>query len=269
MSTAKQSVYEILEKAGPGNRSSAIFDTFLISLISLNAVALIVGTVEEIHQVSPQAFRIFEIISVAIFTVEYLLRVWSCTADPRYAHPVLGRLRFAVSPMAIIDLLAILPFYLVPLVNIHGLDLRFLRAVRLMARVARLSHYSSGMRTLARVLSNKRSELLTVIMVLSILLLIASSFMFYAENEAQPDNFANIPQAMWWGIVTLTTIGYGDVVPITTAGRLIAGVIAVMGIGLFALPAGILGSGFVEEIGKRDADTTIRICPHCGNEIHD
>ena len=269
MSTAKNSVYEILEKASPGNRSSEIFDIFLISLISLNAVALIMGTVEEIHQVSPLAFRIFEIISVAIFTVEYLLRVWSCTTDPRYAHPVLGRLRFAVTPMAIIDLLAILPFYLVPLVNIHGLDLRFLRAVRLMARVARLSHYSSGMRTLARVLYNKRSELLTVIMVLSILLLIASSFMFYAENEAQPDNFANIPQAMWWGIVTLTTIGYGDVVPITTAGRLIAGVIAVMGIGLFALPAGILGSGFVEEIGKRDADTTIRICPHCGNEIHD
>ena len=113
----KQRVYEIVEEAAPGDRSSQAFDIFIISLITLNAIALIVGTVEEVHQVSPQAFRIFEIISVAIFTVEYLLRVWACTADPRYAHPVFGRLRFIVSPIALIDLLAILPFYMVLFVS--------------------------------------------------------------------------------------------------------------------------------------------------------
>lgn len=134
----KKRVFEIVEEAAPGNRASQTFDIFIISLIALNAVALIVGTVEEIHQVSPQAFRTFEIISVAIFTVEYLLRVWACTADPRYAHPVFGRLRFIISPIALIDLLAILPFYMVLFVNLHGLDLRFLRAVRLLARVARV-----------------------------------------------------------------------------------------------------------------------------------
>ena len=134
---------------------------------------------------------------------------------------------------------------LVPLVNLHGLDLRFLRATRLFARVARLSRYSSGMRTLARVIHNKRGELLTVIMVLSLLLLLASSLMFFAENKAQPDKFANIPKAMWWSIITLTTVGYGDVFPVTVAGRLLAGMMAIVGIGLFALPAGILGSGFV------------------------
>ena len=190
----KKRVYEIVEAAAPGNRASQAFDIFIVSLITLNAVALIVGTVEEIHELSPLAFRIFEIVSVAIFTVEYLLRVWSCTIDPRYDHPVFGRLRFIVSPMTLIDLLAILPFYMVLFVNLHGLDLRFLRAVRLLARVARMGRYSSGLCTLARVVYAKRSELLTVIMVLSVLLLMTSSLIFFAEKEAQPEKFANIPQ---------------------------------------------------------------------------
>lgn len=140
----KQRVYETIEAAAPGNRLSELFDIFLISLICLNGVALVVGTVDEIREISPQAFRTFEIVSVAAFTVEYLLRVWSCTVDPRYSHPVSGRLRFAVSPLAVIDLLAILPFYIGLLGGIPGVDTRFLRAIRLLARVARLSRYSSG-----------------------------------------------------------------------------------------------------------------------------
>ncbi len=147
----RKRVYEIVEEAVPGDRVSNAFDIFLISLISLNAVALIVGTVEEINQLSPQAFQIFEIVSVAVFTVEYLLRVWSCTADPKYSHPVWGRLPFIVSPMALIDLLATLPFYVGLFPNLYRLDLRFLRAVRLLARLARLGRHSSGIRTLSRV----------------------------------------------------------------------------------------------------------------------
>ena len=112
MESLKRKVYEILEEQAPGDRLSQVFSVFIMSLISLNVAALILGTVEEIHQVAPQAFRIFEITSIAVFTVEYLLRVWSCTADPRYSNPVSGRLRFAVSPLVLIDLLAILPFYL-------------------------------------------------------------------------------------------------------------------------------------------------------------
>ena len=268
MASVKKRVYEIVEGAQPGDRASEIFDIFIISLICLNVVALIVETVEEVHQVSPQAFRIFEIISVVIFTVEYLLRVWSCTTDEKYGHPVWGRLRFAVSPVAFIDSLAILPFYIALFVSLSPLDLRFLRAVRLLARIARLSRYSSGIHTLARVIRAKSAELLTVIGFLLIMLLMASSLMFFAENEAQPDKFANIPQAMWWSIITLTTVGYGDVFPITAGGRLLAGVIAILGIGLFALPAGILGSGFVEEMNSKKANA-IKRCPHCGREIHE
>lgn len=261
----KKRLHEILEEALPGDRASRAFDIFLISLITLNAVALILGTVEEIHELSPQAFLAFEVVSVAIFTVEYVLRVWACTVNPKYAHPVTGRLRFMFSPIVLIDLLAIAPFYVALFPSLHKVDLRLLRAVRLLARLARLGRYFSGLRTLSRVVYAKRSELLTVLLVLSILLFIASSLMYFAENGAQPDKFANIPQAIWWSVITLTTVGYGDVVPVTVMGRMLAGVIAIVGIGLFALPAGILGSGFVEEIrGNKDGAS---ICPHCNREI--
>ena len=269
MEALKQRVYEIMEVAGPGDRGSRAFDIFLITLISLNAVALIVGTVEEVNRLSPLAFNAFEAVSVATFTVEYALRVWCCTVDLRYSHPVWGRIRFMVSFLAIVDLLAILPFYLAlaPFPGVDDVDLRIFRAVRLLARVARLGRYSSGVRTLLRVIEDKRSELVTVVLLLLVLLVMASSLMFFAEKEAQPDKFANIPQAMWWSIITLTTVGYGDVFPVTVGGRIVAGVIAIVGIGLFALPAGILGSGFLEEIQSRTS--AIRVCPHCGEEIQE
>ena len=198
--------------------------------------------------------------SVTIFTIEYLLRIWSCTADPRYSHPIYGRARFVVTPMALLDLMAILPFY-GQILGLGSLDLRILRAVRLSARVARLARLSPGFDTLMRVARAKRTELSIVIAMLLVLLLLASSLMYFAEHEAQPDLFSSIPQTMWWSIITLTTVGYGDVYPVTYAGRVLAGVMAVLGIGLFALPAGILGSGFVDELDRN------RVCPHCGERL--
>ena len=150
-------------------------------------------------------------------------------------------------------------------VNLRGLDLRFLRVARLLARIVRLSRYFTGLRTLGRVLHTKRGELFAVISVLLLLLVMTSSLMFFAEHEAQPEEFASIPKAMWWSIITLTTVGYGDVFPVTAAGRLLAGLIAIVGIGLFALPAGILGSGFMEELGKEE--NVPFLCPHCGEVI--
>ena len=267
MASLKKTVYEIIEEAEEGNRASEIFDICLVVLISLNVVALIAGTVEELFQISPRAFHLFELISVAVFSAEYVLRVWSCTEDPKYAHPVRGRLRYLVSPLALIDLLAVLPVYLVFFVNLRGLDLRFLRVVRLLARVVRLSRYFSSLRTLGRVIQTKRGDLLAVVSVLFLLLVMTSSLMFFAEHEAQPEEFASIPKAMWWSIITLTTVGYGDIFPVTAAGRFLAGLIAIVGIGLFALPAAILGSGFMEELG--DEQNSPAICPHCGERIQD
>lgn len=265
MASLKKTVYQIIEEAEEGNRASKIFDIFLITLISLNVIALIAGTVEELFEISPRAFHLFELISVAVFSAEYVLRVWSCTEDPKYAHPVRGRLRYLVSPLALIDLLAVLPIYLVIFVNLRGLDLRFLRVVRLLARIVRLSRYFSSLQTLGRVIQTKRGDLLAVISVLFLLLVMTSSLMFFAEHEAQPEEFASIPKAMWWSIITLTTVGYGDIFPVTAAGRLLAGIIAIVGIGLFALPAAILGSGFMEELSVEQNSPTI--CPHCGEKI--
>ena len=264
----KERVHDILQAASPEDWVSRGTDIFLIGLISLNAVALILGTVEQIYDTAPLAFRVFEMFSIGVFTVEYLLRVWCCTVEERYSSPVWGRLRYAASPLALVDLVAIAPFYVALFGWSSALDLRLLRTLRLLAQVARLSRYSSGIRTLARVLHDKGSQLLTVIMVLGVLLLIAASLMFFAEHRAQPEKFASIPQSMWWSVITLTTVGYGDAVPVTVPGRMLAGLIAVLGIGLFALPAGILGSGFVQELRRGD-DQPI-ICPHCGGEVpHD
>jgi len=261
----KSRVYEILEASAPEDGVGQAVNVFLIVLIGLNAVALVISTVQSIYDSDPMPFEVFEATSVAIFTVEYLLRLWACTEDPKYTSSVLGRLRFAASPLLFIDLVAILPFYLL-LFSAEGvIDLRFLRTLRLFSRLTRLGSHFSGIQTIGRVLRAKNRELGTVVLFLGLLLLLASSLMFYAENEAQPDKFSSIPAAMWWSIVTLTTVGYGDVFPVTGWGQALTGVIAMLGIGLFALPAGILGSGFLEEIQRRDHNP--QRCPHCGLEI--
>ena len=164
----------------------------------------------------------------------------------------------------IFDLIAILPFYL-PMIML--IDLRFVRVLRLfrLLRVFKLGRYSESLRTLANVLKRKKEELFITIFVVMILLIIASSLMYFIENEAQPEIFSSIPSAMWWGVATLTTVGYGDAYPVTPVGKLLGAVIALLGIGMFALPTGILGSGFVEEMQRKREKR--KICPNCGKEI--
>ena len=201
---------------------------------------------------------------MVLFTIEYILRIWSCTAESKYAHPVYGRLRFAATPLLIIDFVALVPFYLAYL-GLGIEQLIMLRAMRLLAWAARLGRYFEGIRTLGVVLRSKALELTTVVLVLAVMLVLASAMIYYAEHTAQPEAFGNIPEAMWWSVITLTTVGYGDVSPITPLGKVMAGIIAIMGIGMFALPAGILGSGFLAEIQRRRIAP--RVCPHCGERI--
>ena len=257
-------VHELLEVGQRGDRLDRAIDIFIVSLIVINTAAQILETVDVLYNAAPWFFPILEIASMVIFTVEYVLRIWSCTADERYSHPLFGRLRFAVTPLLLIDLLALLPFY----ITLLGMeDLRTLRALRLLAWAARLGRYFEGIRTLGKVLRSKALELTTVVVVLAVMLVLASAMMYHAEHHAQPEDFSSIPGAMWWSIITLTTVGYGDVSPVTPLGKVMAGVIAVMGIGMFALPAGILGSGFLDEIQKRNQGA--RFCPHCGLLIED
>lgn len=259
----KRRIYEILEVARPGDGASRFFDLALVSLILLNILAVILDSVPAYNARFGDWFHAFEVFSVAVFTVEYLLRLWTSTFIPRFARPLTGRLRYAATPLAIFDLLAILPFYLAFL----PLDLRVLRIFRIarVLRILKLAHYSETLRSLVRVVAGKKEELVLSMTFLVMLLVVASSMMYFAEHEAQPAVFSSIPAAMWWGIATLTTVGYGDAVPVTDIGRLLGAVIAVLGIGMFALPTGILGSGFMEEMQRRKSGQAV--CPHCGKTL--
>lgn len=261
--SVRKRVWEILEAADRRDKASRTFDVFILTLILLNVLAEILGTVQSIGNRYGTFFQWFEVFSVAVFTMEYAGRVWSSPEGRTMANPFSGRLRFMAKPMLIIDLLAFLPFY----VSFIGADLRFLRAVRLFRifRVAKLGRYSSSFRLLARVLKDRKEELAMTFLLLLILVTLSSSFMFFAEHGAQPDKFPDIPSAMWWSVITMTTVGYGDVYPVTFWGKFFAAVSAVFGIGMFALPTGIVGAGFVEEVQKSKAGR--KQCPHCGKPL--
>lgn len=224
-------------------------DAALVTLITLNVVAVVLESVESLSIAHGPVFHAFDRFSVVVFSAEYLLRLWTCVEldDSRYRHPLWGRLRYMTSPMAVIDLMAVLPFYLGMFVEI---DLRAMRVLRLL-RLFKLTRYSSAMSVLVAVLRKEARAVWAMLFILSVIMIFSASLIYLFEHHAQPHRFADIPSAMWWSIVTLTTLGYGDVTPITPMGRLFAGLIAVIGVGMVALPAGILASGFTEELRVR------------------
>lgn len=268
MNRIRSRIWELIEVSYDADNHSPMldwYDTGMMALILLNVLAVVIESVEEIGARFAVFFSAFEGFSVAVFTIEYMVKLWACTADARYAHPLLGRVKYALTPMVIIDLFTFLPFYLWFL----PLDLRFLRALRLfrLLRVLKLGRYSQAVALMGRVFRRKRADLSASALVLFVMLVIAASVMYYAENEAQPEAFSSIPAAMWWGVATFTTVGYGDVYPITPLGRVLGSFIAILGIGIFALPAGILASGFSEERERMRSERQQNVCPHCGQVI--
>jgi voltage-gated potassium channel len=262
--TLRQRVWDLLELTEHPESGVAQFDwvdVSLLTLICLNVLAVVLETVPWIADAYGEWLRGFDVFSVGVFTVEYLVRLWACTADPRYAHPLTGRLRYATSFMGVVDVVAIAPFYVPMLIPF---DLRFVRVLRLLRlfRILKIGRYSEALDRLSYVLRRKRADLLVALVALLILLIFASSVMYLVESEAQPQKYSSIPAAMWWGISALTTVGYGDVYPVTPLGKLMASLISLAGIALFALPAAILTSGFADEADRRRRDTGR--CPYCG-----
>jgi len=262
----KNRIDEILNGVSTEDVPARIFQVFIITLIFLNVFAVILETVEGISSRCAVAFKAFDAFSVFVFTVEYLLRLWTCTIDKRFHSPIKGRLRFAATPFALVDLMAILPFY-VPM--FLPLDLRVMRALRLfrLLRILKMGRYSESLRMLGNVLREEKEALLVTVFGVSILLVVASSLMYFIENAAQPKSFSSIPAALWWGVATVTTVGYGDMYPITPLGRFLGAIIALLGIGAIAIPAGIVTTGFTKEIQKRHGKKSK--CPHCGNDINE
>jgi len=258
----KRTVHRILDADARDSALERAGSLFLAVLIIANVAAVILETVESARARFGEAFDTFEAVSVAAFTVEYVLRVLTCSADPRFGSGLSARLRFMSTPLALVDLLAIAPAY-VP----GGLfwDLRYVRVLRLvrMLRVLKIARYSRTLQLFGGILRAKKDELGLILLFLLVLLVVASSSMYFVEHDAQPQLFSSIPAAMWWAVGTLTTVGYGDIYPITPAGKLLGSVIALIGIGFFALPAGLLASAFAEQLAAQ----TKRTCPHCGGHL--
>jgi len=250
-------IYDILESDVKGDWRSRTFDKFMMALIILNVTAVIIETLPGLEKHHYAALDSFDVFSVMIFTVEYLARLWVCTENQAegFEHPIRGRLKFMVTPLALIDIIAIAPFYLA---MFFTLDLRFMRVFRLL-RLLKLTRYSPAIATFAAVINQQRRPLGAAVVVMMLLLVFASSTVYLFEKGAQPEDFASIPHAMWWGLATLTTVGYGDVTPITAGGKIFGAFIMILGIGMFALPAGILTSGFTQELRRRDFVVTWRL----------
>ena len=282
-------IYRLLE----GEQSDAplrrTLDRFLIALICLNVAAAILETVDSIYLRFGTFLDWFDFGSIAVFTIEYVARVWVCVEEPGGADrkPLRARLRYMASPIALADLIAIAPALLGPLVMA---DLRWMRVFRLL-RLFKLTRYWSGLRVLVRVAREEAQVIGAAAFVLCVVMMLASGGMHIVEHRAQPEAFGSIPAAMWWTVATLTTVGYGDVVPITDMGKVLAGFIALIGIAMVAMPAGILAAGFAAHArrnvgvgseaargeqshspapeapdpGSRDSfGRTGGRCPHCG-----
>jgi voltage-gated potassium channel len=245
----RRRAYEILEGAAADEPAGRILNALLIGLIIANVAAIILESDASIGARDPVWFRLFEWLSVLLFTLEYAVRAWAAVERPdnRYKAPVAGRIRYMLTPLALIDAIAILPFYLSFLLPV---DLRFMRVFRLFL-IFKLTRYQASMSLLARVVRNEAGPIAAALFVLAMLLVVAASFAYLAEREAQPLVFASIADAMWWAIVTMTTVGYGDMVPVTPLGKVIGGVLGVIGLGMVALPAGLLASGFSEQLHQR------------------
>lgn len=295
MARLRRTIWSLLNE---GKGLGGIIEAFIITLIAANVIAVVLESDPTLSDQDSVAFySAFEIFSSLAFTIEYLLRLWTAVEHPRFAHPVRGRLRYARTPMALVDLVAILPFWL-PMVT--TLDMRFVRALRLfrLFRLLKIGRYSNAISALTRVFSRKADELSMTFFAVSLALILFASLMYFVENPAQPTVFTSITQTMWWAVATLTTVGYGDMYPVTTAGQIIGGLISIMGVVIIAVPAGIVASGFTEEVEeRRQADVARRsavegtreetveparapvpsaapsaaidprACPHCGKPI--
>jgi voltage-gated potassium channel len=243
-------LYEILDHGAIGDRASLVVGRLIVALIVLNLVTMTLESVPALQAQYGPLFTAVELLSLVVFTVEYALRVWVAAEHAPYRHlsERKARWRFVSSPLGVVDLLAVLPFWFA---FVLPADLRVLLVFRIV-RFLKLARYSPAMRSLLDVLNGERRALFGCFVILIGATLVAASVMHVIEGHVQPDKFGTIPDAMWWAIVTLGTIGYGDVVPVTLLGRIVASITIFIGLIMVALPIGIVATAFAEEIHRRD-----------------
>lgn len=239
-------IYALVNETPTSGELHHIFDFMIVVWVIISVLSVILESVQSINYYLHAEFVILDIMAVAVFSTEYLMRIYSCPEDPRYKGWLVGRLKNATRPTSIIDLLAILPFYLESLLH-HLFDLRFLRVFRLM-RLLKLARYSGATQSLFVVIKREWPVMKASAFIMILLVMLAACLGYLFEHEAQPDKFENIPQSIYWAVVTLASVGYGDISPITPAGRAMTIVLALLGIGIFAIPAAILSSALSDQL---------------------
>ena len=247
--TTRKKVYDILEHGFDGSRTNRLFSGFIVLLIILNVSAIILESYKPIGEMYHKEFHLFNIFSVIVFTLEYFARIWVSIESPHSdrSKPIKSRIKYSLSPVSLIDLLAIAPFYLS---FIFAIDLRYLRMLR-MIRLLKLTHYFKGLHLFIDVFKKELPSIGAAIIIMSVLVIMSASVMYGLEHEAQPDVFDSIPSAIWWSVVTMTTVGYGDVIPVTFLGKFISIFIMLLGVGIVALPAAMLAAKFGDELRTR------------------
>jgi voltage-gated potassium channel len=248
--------FAVLHLPDPRNRVARWLNWLLAALIVGNAIAITLETVPSIGADTLRALKWFEAFSTGIFIVEYAARVWTCVEQQRLRHPLWGRLRFMRQPLALLDLIAIVTYW-------TPWDLRFLRVVRLvrLLKIFHLYEFEAALERLSVSLERRKELLLVAVVLMGVFVYLASSLLYQIEHARQPEVFSSVPATFWWAVVTFNTIGYGDMVPLTSAGRLVAGLVSVFGVGVFALPTAIVIAAIIES----SASGSPYVCHACGH----
>ena len=244
--TFRQKIHAIIFPSEFGGSLQGIFDSFIVVWVIISVLCVILESVSQIRYILNIQFIIIDAIAVSIFTIEYCLRLYCCVENPQFSHPITGRLKQAQTTSSIIDFLAILPFFLEVFLH-HLLDLRFLRVFRLM-RLLKLTRYTGATSTLTKVIARELPVMCTAAFIMLLLVIMTASLGYLFEHEAQPDKFENIPQSIYWAVITLASVGYGDISPVTSLGRFMTILMSLLGIGIFAIPAALLSSAFTDQL---------------------
>ena len=252
--TFRQKMHALVFPSEYGGELHHMFDTFIVIWVIISVLAVIFESVHSIHYLLNLEFLILDAIAVSIFTVEYCLRLYCCVEEPGYQRAVAGRLKLAKSTSSIIDLLAIAPFFLEVFLH-HLFDLRFMRVFRLL-RLLKLTRYTGATQSLSKVVAREWPVMAASAFIMLLLVVMTASLGYLFEHEAQPEKFENIPQSIYWAVITLASVGYGDISPVTPAGRAMTIVLALIGIGIFAIPAALLSSAFSDQL-KMDREALV------------
>ncbi len=242
----RQNIFALLNPTPHSYEVNKYIDYVVILAVLISVICIILETVQEVNSVWSAEFKTLDILTVTIFSIEYVLRVYSCCEIQRYSKPIRGRILYIFSASALIDLLAISPFYISLFVN-KSIDLRFLRIFRL-TRLLKLTRYTGTLNTLLKAVQREKYVLMAAAFMMILMIILTASLGYMFEHDSQPDKFESIPASMYWAVITLASVGYGDITPITPLGRLMTVIVSFVGIGIFAIPAGLMASSFTDQL---------------------